>query len=101
MTTLDRFATQRRAEVFGGSSHTVIGVTQERRGNEDEQERAHASPEEAALGGWPPEARARVVKVIADEYEAIVIVDTEPSHPMQVHCCRTPTGWIDLWDTTA
>lgn len=60
------------------------------------------SPEAAALSGWPPKAQARVVKVwMICETEAFVIVDTEPSHPMRVHCERVDGRWIWMSDITA
>ena len=45
------------------------------------------SPEEAALAGWGQGAKARVLKTeIIGPSRVDVIVDTEPSHPMRVHC---------------
>ena len=53
------------------------------------------TPEEAALDGWwaTPTANARVIEVLLDDADhARVIVDTEPSHPMEVFCGRSTDG---------
>lgn len=58
----------------------------------------YSTPEEAALSGWGPSARARVIRALVDGDVARVIVDTEPSHPMEVVCVRGDDG---LWDWTS
>jgi len=61
----------------------------------------YATPEEAALSGWSPSAKARVVMVRAGEEEAFVYVDTVPSHPMRVVCERRSDGrWEWVSDTS-
>jgi hypothetical protein len=57
------------------------------------------SPEEAALTGWEPGAGARILRseVISDD-RVDVIVDTEPSHPMRVHCQREGGLWRYVGD---
>ena len=58
----------------------------------------YASPEEAALSGFSPGARARVVAVeMIDEWHAVVTVDTEPSHPIQSECHRDQAGLWTEW----
>src|SRR5262249_10357588 len=57
--------------------------------------RGHATPEEAALVGWAPVSQASVIRTYAwSDDEAHVIVDTIPSHPMDVSCTRQADG---LW----
>ena len=53
------------------------------------------TPQEAALSGWEPSAAARVVSCTTEGTTAWVIVDTEPSHPMEVVCAQGQDG---LWD---
>jgi hypothetical protein len=53
------------------------------------------SPEEAALAEWGqyPNAMASVVSVdYIDEWTAVVVVDTEPSHPMTATVLRNSSG---------
>jgi hypothetical protein len=57
------------------------------------------TPEEAALAGWPPSARAHVVRVerCSDpEFpdRLLVFVDTEPSHPMRASCEVVDGRWV-------
>jgi hypothetical protein len=60
------------------------------------------SPEEAALSGWAPVSRARVIEVRAESPDSVcVVVDTEPSHPMSVHCERINGRWLWSSDVTA
>lgn len=60
-----------------------------------------SSPEEAALAGWPAAANARVLRVerLSDS-RVDVIVDTEPSYPMRVHCVKLRGLWFYEWDTS-
>ncbi len=60
----------------------------------------YATPEEAALSGWSPAAKPRVVMFRAGEDEAFVYIDTVPSHPMRVVCKRRSDGqWEWVSDT--
>lgn len=60
------------------------------------------SPEEAALSGWEPISQARVVEVVREGTDSVyVVVDTEPSHPMRVHCERVDGRWHWASDITA
>lgn len=55
------------------------------------------TPQDAALAEWTdmPQAQARILSVrYLDEDHAVVITDTEPSHPMWNYCERTSDGWI-------
>ena len=58
--------------------------------------RGHETPEAAALAGYSPSMRARVIRAEPGDYEnsMIVTVDTEPSHPLGVFCVRHDDG---LW----
>jgi hypothetical protein len=56
------------------------------------------TPEQAAVESFPPLAKARVVRVLkVDDRYVQVIVDTEPSHQMRVHCEKSG----ELWYVTA
>jgi hypothetical protein len=57
------------------------------------------TPEEAALAGYSPVARARVLRVerLNDSF-VHVIIDTEPSHTMRVYCERFDGYWYDMGD---
>jgi len=55
----------------------------------------YSTPEDAALSGWGPSARAHVVSSTMEGSIARIIIDTEPSHPMEVVCVRGQDG---LWD---
>ena len=60
------------------------------------------TPEEAALSGWTPEWRAYVIDTrYESEDRARVLVDTIPSHPMEVTCQRTAGKWDWVSDITA
>jgi hypothetical protein len=60
------------------------------------------SPEEAALSGWEPVSKARVVEARVESSDSVyVVVDTEPSHPMRVHCERINGRWLWTSDVTA
>ncbi|MGC1406349.1 MAG: hypothetical protein WA938_06390 [Candidatus Dormiibacterota bacterium] len=52
--------------------------------------------EEAALEGWPTEAKARVVRLEVHGDRADVLVHTEPSHRMRVECMRRDGRWYAL-----
>jgi hypothetical protein len=66
-----------------------------------EDERGYDTPEEAALSGWQPVAQPRVVTVrVENETSVFVVVDTEPSHPMRVHCERINGRWFWTSDVT-
>lgn len=58
------------------------------------------SPEEAALGSWPPGAKARVLEGSQHRDDAVVLIDTEPSHPVRVY--GEPEGglWTAVSDST-
>jgi hypothetical protein len=61
----------------------------------------HRTPAQAALAEWKahPTARARVVRVeYTDEDHAVVVTDTDPSHPMWNYCERTAAGWVFVHD---
>ncbi len=56
------------------------------------------TPEEAALSGFSPGAQARVVSVtMIDEWHAVVIVDTVPSHPIESDCHLGTDGLWEEW----
>jgi hypothetical protein len=60
------------------------------------------TPEEAALSGWSPVSKPRVVKRLrGSEVSVWIVVDTEPSHPMRVHCERIGGRWFWTGDITA
>jgi hypothetical protein len=62
----------------------------------DPDPKGFATPEQAAVASFPPNASARVVRVEPiDEEKVDVIVDTEPSHPMRVHCERHGDSWYE------
>lgn len=55
------------------------------------------TPQDAALAEWSdiPQACPRVVSVrFEDDDHAVVVTDTEPSHPMWNNCERTSDGWV-------
>ena len=55
----------------------------------------HQAPEEAAVAGWDPESKPRVLYVERRSPTFVkVAVDTEPSHPMMVDCKLYADG---LW----
>jgi hypothetical protein len=59
----------------------------------------YRSPEEAALAGWELGAKARILRtevISADMVE--VIVDTDPSHPVRVHCQLEDGLWRNRGD---
>jgi hypothetical protein len=63
----------------------------------DEYDRAFETPEEATLAEWVdyPQAEVRIISVeYTDEDHAVVVTDTNPSHPMWNYCERTDRGWI-------
>ena len=57
------------------------------------------TPEAAALASYPAAARAHVVGVerLSDD-RVDVIIDTEPSHPMRVHCRLVDGSWHEFGD---
>ena len=65
----------------------------------DDEDDGYPTPEGAALAEWNayPEAQARVISVeYTDADHAIVVIDTDPSHPECNNCERTECGWILL-----
>lgn len=58
-----------------------------------------STPEDAAVASFPDAAKARAVRVefVSDD-RAVVTVDTEPSHPMQVFCERSTGTWVATGD---
>jgi hypothetical protein len=58
---------------------------------------AFPTPEQAALSGYSLAAKARVraSAVSAELGRAVVIVDTEPTHPIEVDCIRAGSGWAE------
>jgi hypothetical protein len=62
-------------------------------------EDGYGTPEQAAMSGYTPGARARVISVrMIDEWTAEVVVDTEPSHPITSICIRDLDG---RWDESS
>jgi len=60
------------------------------------------TPEEAALSGWTSVSKPRVIKRLrGSDVSVWIIVDTEPSHPMRVHCERVDGRWFWTEDVTA
>jgi hypothetical protein len=62
---------------------------------------SYPTPEEAVLAEWRelPHAKVRVLSVeYSNENEAVVVTDTEPSHPMRNYCFRSPDGWVFSYD---
>lgn len=57
--------------------------------------RDFATPEEAALDGWPESARVHVVEVTVAGDWAEVVLDTEPSYPYWVYCARRAGRWVE------
>jgi hypothetical protein len=58
-----------------------------------------STPEAAALASYSASAQARVVRVERMTDDRVdVIVDTEPSHPMRVHCRLVEGSWHDFGD---
>ena len=57
------------------------------------------TPEVAALASYSAAAHARVVGVerLGDD-RVDVIIDTEPPHPMRVHCRLIDGSWHDCGD---
>ena len=53
-----------------------------------------SSPELAALESWPAAAGAHVVSVRREGRWAVVVVDTDPSRPVEVHCEEVEHGWV-------
>lgn len=51
-----------------------------------------SSPEQAAVASFPA-AQARPISVELSGDEAVVVVDTEPSHPVSLRCGRRERGW--------
>jgi hypothetical protein len=66
-----------------------------------EEEMGFEKPEEAALASWPETAKARVVGMKIKSDTAVVLVDTEPSHPMHAYCERRGDRWFFVGDSTA
>lgn len=57
----------------------------------------YRTPEEAALAQWDkyPRADVRVIEVRYEgDHDAVVVTDTDPSHPMFNRCKRTDDGWV-------
>ena len=59
------------------------------------------TPEEAAVADWPPRARARAVEMTRHRDAAVVLVDTIPSHPMEVRVERVSGRWHFVGDVSA
>jgi hypothetical protein len=60
-------------------------------------EKGYESPEAAALAEWDQyrNAEVRVVEVrFTDAKNAVVVTDTEPSHPMKNYVTLTDDGWV-------
>jgi hypothetical protein len=56
----------------------------------------HDTPEDAALSGWGPEWQARAIETRYESADrAVVLVDTTPSHPMEVICERIDGKWVE------
>ena len=55
------------------------------------------TPEDAAVASYSPGAEATVVSVeMVNDWFARIVVDTVPSHPMDVTCLRLPSGrWVE------
>lgn len=54
------------------------------------------TPEAAALADWeshPGSVRVLGVELLGD-HRAIVLTDTDPSHPYYTHCRKTDDGWV-------
>jgi hypothetical protein len=96
---------QQRLHALGigppGYDPTPIEAAKPRRYRRQEQRERHrplgfATPEQAAVASFPPSASARVVRVeVKDATHVDVIVDTEPSHLMRVHCQRRGNNWYE------
>jgi hypothetical protein len=54
------------------------------------------SPEDAALAGWPPAARPRVVSVTVRGDRAEVEIDMMPSYQYWVYCIRRNGRWREV-----
>jgi hypothetical protein len=67
--------------------HCVVGVRGRISG--------FATPEEAALDGWPAASKARVVSVTVKGDRAEVVLDTDPHYPYWVYCVRRNGAWIE------
>lgn len=68
----------------------------------EDKDRGFDSPEEAALSGWDSERKAHVLRVDVESDDSVyVFVDTEPSHPVRVHCERTHGRWRWISDSSA
>jgi hypothetical protein len=60
------------------------------------------TPEAAALAEWDayPSANVRVVETrYKNKSNAIVITDTDPTHPMKNYVERTDAGWVLVGDS--
>jgi hypothetical protein len=60
-------------------------------------EATHDTPEAAVLAEWAeyPNAGVRVVEVrFTGTKNAVVITDTQPSHPMTNYVALTDDGWV-------
>ena len=53
---------------------------------------SYASPEEAALAGWPAASRATVVSSHVKGDSAEVVIDTDPPYRYWVYCVRRHDG---------
>jgi hypothetical protein len=59
----------------------------------------YPSPEAAALASYSEAARPRVIRVERFGNDRVdVIIDTEPSHPMRVHCRLVDGSWHEFGD---
>jgi hypothetical protein len=64
-------------------------------------ERGYATPEEAALSGYGENAQAYIVSVErVNDWEANVIVDTVPSHPVTSNVHRDLRGLWTEWSSS-
>jgi hypothetical protein len=55
-----------------------------------------SSPEAAALSGYNGSEGAHVLRIdVINENRVDVIMDTEPSHPMTIHCDREGDLWYE------
>jgi hypothetical protein len=61
--------------------------------------RGFGTPEAAALSGYSASSGAYVVrKEVISDNRVDVIVDTDPSHTMRVHCDREGDLWFEAGD---
>jgi len=86
-------------DTTGSSAHLAARASATvwvRDGREDDVDEGYGTPGEAALADWDwdPTATAKVLAVKVDRDTAVVLIEIEPYHRMQVSCEQRDGRWF-------